>query len=140
MTDIRESLLEVAEWLRDRAEETVYGMACTENPHDFSPDPECATPEEVERHRLACEAWDRGEHHALPYPLTYHATREEAEAYLARCLQSGAAAGTVFPETPEGTHPVHCHVLGWGVGSYVVRDEEMLRMADRLAALAGEVR
>ncbi len=32
----------------------VYGFPCVENPNDFEPDPECCSPEEIERHRVAC--------------------------------------------------------------------------------------
>jgi hypothetical protein len=37
-----------------------YGLFAGGDPRLFTPDPE-NTPEELERHRLACEAWDRGE-------------------------------------------------------------------------------
>ena len=39
-------------------EESMYGFGPTANPHDFSPDHECCTPDEIEAHRAACEAWD----------------------------------------------------------------------------------
>jgi hypothetical protein len=42
-----------------------YGNFYGGDPRDFRPDPEGSTPEERERHRLACEAADRGEAWAL---------------------------------------------------------------------------
>ena len=39
-----------------------YGMAgAVQNPHDFSPDPDCCTDEEIAAHKASIEAWDRGE-------------------------------------------------------------------------------
>ena len=58
--DIRVKMLDVAEWLREQNASVGYGYAITRNPHDFTPDPECSTAAERERHRSACEAWDRG--------------------------------------------------------------------------------
>lgn len=34
-----------------------YGYPCVENPHDFFPDVECCSPEELEAHRRACETY-----------------------------------------------------------------------------------
>lgn len=36
-----------------------YGLFYPENPHDFTPDVDCCTPEEIENHRKACEDWDK---------------------------------------------------------------------------------
>jgi len=47
--------------LRERSEQSHYGYCVVENPHDFTPDIETNTPEEIANHRAACEAWDRGE-------------------------------------------------------------------------------
>ena len=41
--------------------EWVYGPFHGGDPRDFFPDEECCTAEEIERHRLACEAWEKGE-------------------------------------------------------------------------------
>lgn len=37
--------------------ESVYGFPCVENPHDFIPDYECCSPEEIATHKRACETW-----------------------------------------------------------------------------------
>lgn len=42
-------------------EEESYGLFPGGDPRLFTPDPECCTPAEIERHRLACAAWDAGE-------------------------------------------------------------------------------
>ena len=41
--------------------DTLYGLFPGGDPRNFEPDMECCTPEEIANHRLACEAWDRGE-------------------------------------------------------------------------------
>ena len=37
-----------------------YGYYRPENPHNFFPDPECCTKEEIANHSAACEAYDKG--------------------------------------------------------------------------------
>jgi hypothetical protein len=34
-----------------------YGYPHVTNPHDFSPDAECCSPEELAAHKRACETW-----------------------------------------------------------------------------------
>jgi hypothetical protein len=41
--------------------DVVYGFPCVENPHDFSPDRESCTPEEIAFWEDACKRWDAGE-------------------------------------------------------------------------------
>lgn len=41
--------------------ESIYGFPCVENPHDFSPDRECCTPEEIAFWEDAKKRWDAGE-------------------------------------------------------------------------------
>jgi hypothetical protein len=49
------------------------------DPHNFYPDPEASTEAERARHKADCEAWDRGEHTAVPISgwvsPTVHVTR-----------------------------------------------------------------
>lgn len=52
--------------VRARSCEPHYGYPVVENPHDFDPDPECCTPQEIAIHKVACEAWDRGERDVRP--------------------------------------------------------------------------
>jgi len=50
-------------WTEDGVEheEPGYGFYQPPNPHDFYPDGESCTPEEIAAHREACEAWDAAE-------------------------------------------------------------------------------
>lgn len=54
-------LTDVAAFLSQFVDQVGYGFFCGGDPRRFSPDPECSTAEEQEAHRLACEAWERGE-------------------------------------------------------------------------------
>lgn len=40
-------------------EQQGYGFFPGGDPRNFSPDPECSTPEERENHRLACDEWEK---------------------------------------------------------------------------------
>jgi hypothetical protein len=83
-----------------------YGFYRPENPHDFSPDPECCTDEEVANHRSACEAWDRGDYKREPGSETLRDDRGEFVAHITRAP--------------------------WGIGSYTdMRDDA----ANLLAAI-----
>jgi hypothetical protein len=48
-----------AEW--EWSSDCVYGFPCVENPHDFSPDRESCTPEEIAFWEDAKKRWDAGE-------------------------------------------------------------------------------
>ena len=136
--DIRKSLREVAEFLRTEGEVVGYGYGATANPHDFTPDPECCTEDEIARHKAACDAWDRGDYTPPPSTLTEHATALDASRNLRRCIDEGAATGIVF-KCDDGSAFVHCHRAGWGIGSYVVRDEWMMDAAKRLDEMADDM-
>lgn len=43
------------------AKEGVYGFPCVEDPHDFTPDEESCTPEEIAFWEDAKKRWDAGE-------------------------------------------------------------------------------
>jgi hypothetical protein len=140
----REHLIEAARILRERAEQTGYGMAMPEDPSDFSPDAEVCTAEEIARHKAACAAYDRGE--ALPREPTWTAwkTREEAVAYVRSCMERGAASASISESAyQEVNEPmqwrVHCHVGGWGMGTYTYRDEQMIEAAKACETLAQDM-
>ena len=44
---------------------TGYGFFPGGDPRNFFPDEECCSPDEIENHRLACEAWNRGDQVAI---------------------------------------------------------------------------
>jgi hypothetical protein len=55
-----EALAELHElWMdiRRASEDTGYGFFPGGDPNNFTPDPECSTEEERERHKQACAAW-----------------------------------------------------------------------------------
>jgi hypothetical protein len=53
-----------------RYEEQMYGPCPVgADPRAFWPDPECSTDAEREAHRVACEAWERGERPSVDGPL-----------------------------------------------------------------------
>jgi hypothetical protein len=137
---MKSKILDVVRFLYERSEETAYGPGPTEDPHDFTPDPECATPEEIERHRLACEAWARGDAMTLDAAWTGWPSEEEAKAYVRSCMERGATAATISgPGADPHRWIVHCHVGGWGFGTYTLRDPEMLEMARKLEAIAADM-
>ncbi len=85
----------VASFLEQFVDQVGYGFFCGGDPRDFSPDPECSTEDEREAHRLACEAWGRGERadaHAgcrasVGFGLgTYTHSDEDAAELLGRVL------------------------------------------------------
>jgi len=137
---MKQQILDVAEFLRDRGEETTYGYGNPSEPHEFTPDPECSTEEERERHRLACEAWDSGEP-LIPTPaFTTWESREEAETYVRSCMERGALSTSIGEMHLDGMRwVVHCHVGGWGLGTYTIRDHEMTQAAEVLERIASEL-
>lgn len=138
---MKAQILDVAAFLRERGEESVYGYGNPADPHGFTPDPECSTDEERERHRRACEAWDRGEPLDVTSPFTSWKSREEAEGYVRSCMERGAVAATIHDPLPGGIErwSVHCHVGGWGLGVYTMRDPEMTQAAEVLERLAADL-
>lgn len=80
-----------------------YGNFPGGDPREFTPDEECSTHEEREAHRLACEAWNRGEHKPVD----------------AACqpLVSG-----------DGKYAGHVTFSRFGLGSYTYRDEDTERV------------
>jgi len=97
-----EELREIARQLRSDADQSVYGFICVEDPNDFSPDPECSTDEERERHRAACEQFKK--------------TGKDSTAPGAHCAFMNG-----------GKEPP-----GYGMGMNSIQDEEKLDWADRI--------
>lgn len=89
--------------------DTTYGYYPGGDPRNFHPDAESCTPAELERHKEACAAWDRGDR---PDP------------------------GGPHKPLPDGT-PGHITVAHYGIGTYSMRDEDAEDVIDQLdAALA----
>lgn len=64
MKAMRDALLAALKFALPYAEkESVingYGFYRPANPHNFSPDYECCSPEEIANHKAACDAYDKG--------------------------------------------------------------------------------
>lgn len=60
--ELRALLAEARGYVQQEAEHGGYGFARPDNPHDFFPDQESCSPEEIANHKAACEAWGRGEY------------------------------------------------------------------------------
>lgn len=88
-----------------------YGYFRPENPHDFSPDAESCTEEEIVAHAAACAAWDAG---------TYEAPR-----------------GSERLSDEDGKKLVHILRAPWGIGSYTVRNPEAEALANDVRAALG---
>ena len=74
--------------------QTGYGFFPGGDPRLFTPDEECNSRTEIENHRLACEAWDRGDQQAI----------------LAGCVVM-----------PDGHIR---NISSFGLGTYVMDDDE----------------
>lgn len=102
---LREAVSKSLPYLQDLAETPGYGYARPENPHDFSPDAECCTEEEIAAHKAACEAFDRGEYDPSADPSSL----------------SGPG--------------VHLLRAPWGIGSYTFRDPHVMAIIDTFRTL-----
>jgi hypothetical protein len=83
-----------------KREECVYGFPCVENPHNFSPDGEVCTPEEIAYWKDAKRRWDNG----------------ERDVRGARCTHL---------ETETGEYAGHLTATSWGMGvNTILIDDE----------------
>lgn len=107
--DVRDAIREAHRFIESRADESGYGYARPANPHDFSPDRECCTDEEIAAHKAACEAFDAG--------LYVHDSWDGWNA----------------------DHTIHVLKAPWGVGSYTIRDAWAQECLTKLQALDAAV-
>jgi hypothetical protein len=91
------------------AEVQGYGHFPGGDPRDFDPDPECSTEEERAAHKRDCEAMNAGGQALMPPTAVW-----------------GSAEGMGF----------HYHRAAYGLGGYVMRDEEWTRIRDEMKAAA----
>jgi hypothetical protein len=110
-----EALRKATQFVEAHSEEGGYGFARPSNPHDFSPDQECCTPEEISNHKAACEAFDRGDYQ-----------HDEWDGW-------------------NEDHTIHVLKAPWGIGIYTMRDKWAGETLDKAraalaqyATLAGE--
>jgi hypothetical protein len=117
---------EMAEWLGalrelhgamlDDAQSVGYGTCIVEDPRDFTPDPECSTPEERARWAADCKRAERG----------------EPKETQTRC--HGAAGEHKGEQVQLIVTP-----SGYGLGTYVVRDEAAADYAEQLGTIIGQI-
>jgi hypothetical protein len=117
-------LAELRPLVAESAEMTSYGFfpGGEFDPRNFTPDSE-NTPEELEAHRLAVEAWNRGER-----PTTKRGGRVEN---VTLPEHKNRATGEVVPER---TGPAIVCGSSYGVGTIVYRDEEAAALLARIDA------
>ena len=71
-------------WIEQGGDISGYGFYRPENPHNFHPDPESCSEEEIANHRAACEAWDRGDYKAEPGSESFHNEMGELTLHILR--------------------------------------------------------
>jgi hypothetical protein len=98
------------------------------DPRAFSPDPECATPEELAQHKADCEAWDRCER---PVHVTMQTI--DPERSIARQLK-GANSAMLIRDGDGNVTGGHVHRAGYGLGVTVFRDADAVTALDALCA------
>jgi hypothetical protein len=79
--------------------EPIYGFPCVENPHDFYPDGESCTPEEIAFWEDAKTRWDAGEH----------------DVRGARCTSTYNDDGQLIMHTTQ---------TSWGIGTSMVEMDD----------------
>jgi hypothetical protein len=94
----RNLIAELGRFIEERATVGGYGFYRPANPHDFSPDHESCTPEEIAAHKAACDAFDKGDYKP---PLGSETFRGE-----------------------KGETVLHILRAPWGIGSYSEIDPE----------------
>lgn len=80
-----------------------YGLFPGGDPRRFKPDEQDCMPEEIEKHKAACAAWDARE-----------AAGESNEPVV------GAVAGELPGPVPGGGKFIACGVSGFGIGVYSI--------------------
>lgn len=98
-------LKKLRDYVDTKSQEYGYGFYRPDNPHDFTPDADQCSDDEIAAHKAACEAYDKGEY-----------THEHSG-----CSHEGS---------------MHILYAPWGIGSYVIRDDE----AEELIAAIDAVR
>ena len=104
-------LREIADAVRARAEDSLYGFFPGGDPRDFSPDPESSTDDERASHAEACARWEAGECADVGGPCEW---RAEATA------------------DDDGRVIVKTLTSHYGLGVYTMRDDEIMRLAQDL--------
>ena len=97
-------------WIHESGTMNGYGFYRTANPHDFSPDPESCTADEISNHKAACDLWDSGE---------YDRSKEKGSEWL---------------RSDDGQLVAHVLRAPWGIGSYSETVPEVQALIDAIDA------
>ena len=101
--DAANSALKLAlRFIEERADCSGYGFYRPANPHDFSPDHESCSPDEIAAHKAACEAFDRGE---FSPPLGSETYRDDAGNMVLHILRAPWGIGA-YSETDPDAIPI----------------------------------
>ena len=105
--DAREVIGKMLRFIDERASVSGYGFYRPANPHDFSPDHDSCSADELAAHKAACEAYDRGEY--------------------------TAPKGSEFLRDDDGK-VTHILRAPWGIGSYSETDPDAVPLIDAARA------
>ena len=106
--DAREVIGKMLRFIDERASVSGYGFYRPANPHDFSPDHDSCSADELAAHKAACEAYDRGEY--------------------------TAPKGSEFLRDDDGKVTLHILRAPWGIGSYSETDPDAVPLIDAARA------
>lgn len=106
LQQVKELLEAILPTVEKFAIETRYGNPVCDDPRDFSPDPECCTPEEIARWKEACERAERGEKVEVPQHQWF--------------------------SDKDGMICCHVNSNPWGIGIYIYRDEALTKLKEKL--------
>jgi hypothetical protein len=100
-----DELRTLAHEIRREGSDSGYGYFPGGDPRDFSPDPDASTEAERTAHKVACDAWDRGERPVTPGPHE-HFQEGETNGWITRSF--------------------------FGLGVYNMEDPDLLAWADTI--------
>lgn len=107
----KQLLIAARPYIEQAAVHNGYGYYRPPNPHDFSPDLECCTDEEVSNHKAACEAYDKGAR------MPCDEIPEQGDGWL---------------RSPQGEKVAHILMAPWGIGSYTAVEPEAQEILDAI--------
>ena len=94
-----------------------YDYPCVTDPRDFSPDHECSSPEEIERHRLACANYGKPSYEPNKGCFSEHSDDGQLVMHVARTSWGiGVSLLDSCDECREltsGEPLMTCHECGW---------------------------
>ena len=81
------------------SQQPVYGFPCVTDPHDFIPDGECCSPDEIAAHRTACANWGKPAY--VPNRGCY-SEHDESGQLVKHVLRTSWGIGTNLIESCDG--------------------------------------